>query len=526
MSDETRDVVVIGAGHNGLVAAAYLARAGHDVLVLERSSHVGGAATTEVLFGGYRTSPCAYWLHVLQHRVVTDLDLRAHGWSTIGIDPTYVSPYPDGRVLVQWRDWRRTQESIGTFSRRDAERFADYVAFWRSAGALVGRYALDPAPPTVEQLRTVVAGTADAEILARLENQTVRELMDEFFGNDQVQAALLPNSDIVSLDQPGELLGWAMTVAGPGVAPEDQGIPVGGMGTLTSALAAAAEKNGVEIRLNQNVDEVLVEDGCAVGVRLENGSVVRSRVVVSNADPKRTFASLLPGHSAPGHARDAVAALETESGSLKFHAALSELPDFSRHLGPDFEPTLLGMLRIAPSLAYVESSLADAAAGVPTAHPILIGQIPSVYDATTAPSGKHLMSIRVKFQPSRLKEGDWASLKPQLGRQLIDMMTEYAPNFADSVEDWVVYTPDDMEARAGLTDGNIHHINHAAGQVLGDRLFTGGGYVTPVGNLFMCGAGAHPGGEVTGAPGHNAAAVVHRALTKAPVSGTFLKEAP
>jgi phytoene dehydrogenase-like protein len=296
---------------------------------------------------------------------------------------------------------------------------------------------------------------------------------------------------------------------------EDQGIPVGGMGTLTTALASAARAVGVEIRLNQHVTEVLLGDGQAVGVRLEDGSVLRSRVVVSNADPKRTF-GLLPGDAVSAPVRDSVERLETESGSLKFHAALSELPDFSRHLGPGFEPTLLGMLRIAPSMSYVESSLAEAAAGVPTTHPILIGQIPSVYDPSTAPAGKHLMSIRVKFQPSRLKEGTWESLKPQLGRQLIEAMTEYAPNFADSVEDWVVYTPDDMQARQGLTDGNIHHINHAAGQVLGDRLFTGGGYLTPLRNFFMCGAGAHPGGEVTGAPGHNAASVVMRVLSGEP----------
>jgi phytoene dehydrogenase-like protein len=514
---EEREIVIIGAGHNGLVAAAYLARAGHDVLVLERRGEPGGASSGEEVIRGFRTSPCAYHVHLLQSRVVEDLRLAEHGLRVAGMDPSYVTPFPDGRALIQWRDAAATQEQIARFSAHDAAAYPDWAEFWRRTGELLDPYTLDPQPPSLDGLRQRVAGTPGAELLEMLSTWTVRQLMSHFFDSEQVQAALMPNSDTKSLDAPGELLGWAMTAPNRGARREHQGIPIGGMSRFAMAVVAAARQACAEIRSAAEVREILLDsagDGpVASGVRLADGTVIRAGLVVSNADPKRTFGQLIP----PGRARAAVAqvaGLDSDSGSLKFHAAVSELPDLTRYLGEDHDPRLLGMLRIAPSLSYIEQSLADAAAGQLTGSPVLIVMIPTVYDPSVAPPGRHLVSVRVKFEPSRLRRGSWAQHRQQAADQVIDLLTEYAPNFRRSVLDHVLYTPDDIEERIGLTDGNIHHINHSAQNMLGGRLFPGGGYRTPIPGLYMCGAGTHPGGDVTGAPGHNAAKFLLSEVTR------------
>jgi phytoene dehydrogenase-like protein len=504
-----RDVVIIGAGHNGLVAAAYLAREGLDVLVLERRAVPGGAATGEELFSGFVTSPCAYQLHLLQSRVVRDLKLRERGLSVRPMDPVYLSPFKDGRALVQWRDVARTQREIAKFSAHDAAAYPQWIAFWRSVGELFDPYTLSTAPPTVAELRQRVAGTEAADLLDTLIEWPIRRLLDHFFESEQVQAVLIPNSDTRSLDEPGELLGWAATAPNRGALASDQGVPVGGMGIFGRALFEAARDFGAEVRLGVDVGEILVdEDRGAHGVMLSDGTTIHAQVVLVNVDPKRTFSQLIPDSAASSEVKRAVDALDSESGSLKFHAAVRELPDLTAYLGADHDPRLLGMLRISPSTSYVAASLADAAAGRPTDSPVLIVMIPTVYDPSVAPLGQHLVSMRVKFEPSRLREGTWTEHRDAVGNQVIDAFTEYAPNFRRSILDWVVYTPEDLEDRMALTDGNIHHINHSLGQVLGDRLFPGGGYRTPIPNLYMCGAGTHPGGEVTGAPGHNAAHLV------------------
>jgi phytoene dehydrogenase-like protein len=512
VSAKVWDAVVVGAGHNGLVAAAYLARAGKDVLVVERREVPGGAATTEELFDGYKTSPCAMQLYLLQSRVVEELRLRRFGFSVMPMDPAYVSPYDDGRTLIQWRDPARTRAEVGKFSAHDAGNFPAWAEFWKRAGALFDQFTLDPAPPTVAQLRKQVTGTPDEEVLDRLVNWPIRRLMDHYFENEQVQAAFMPNSDTKSLDEPGELLGWAMTGSNRGALATDQGVPVGGMGSFGLALARAAQHFGAEIRLGVDVTRIRVDEHGVAGVELADGTFIRSLAVLSNADPKRTFNRLLDEDAVSPEVRRIVDGLDTDSGSLKFHAAVSELPDLSAHLGRDHDPRLLGMLRIAPSVGYIERSLADAAAGRATDHPILIVQTSTVYDPSAAPPGHHLVSIRVKFEPSRLRTGTWAQLRQSLGEQVIDRMTQFAPNFRRSISDWVLYTPDDIQARVGLTDACIHHVNHDATNVLGARLFPGGGYRTPIAGLFMCGAGTHPGGDVTGAPGHNAAAAVLASL--------------
>ncbi|MDT5081678.1 MAG: hypothetical protein QOJ80_6315 [Mycobacterium sp.] len=508
MEQPIRSAVIIGAGHNGLVTASYLAEQGLEVIIVERATTPGGAVATDDLFNGYRASPGAMQLYLLQSKVVEELDLLEHGLQIAPMDPAYVTPFEDGRVLIQWRDPTLTRQEVAKFSKHDADNFPRWVDFWRCVGEIFDPYTLDHEPPTIAKLASGLQGTPHGDVLDVLINWSIRRFMSHYFENEQVQAALMPNSDTKSLDEPGELLGWAMTSPNRGARPEHQGLPIGGMGQVSEALAKAARSRGVEIRVNAEVSRILLKEGRACGVELLDGTTMFSDIVVSNADPKHTFGKLIRDDLQHIDLRQRVDQLDTESGSLKFHAAVDELPDFTRYFGEGHDPHLLGMIRIAPSVSYIEKSLSDAASGRATDSPILIVQIPTVYDSTAAPRGKHLVSIRVKFEPSKLREGSWSELREVLTQQIIDTMTQYAPNFRRSIRDCHLSTPDDIAARTGMTDACIHHINHTATSAMGSRLFPGGGYATPIPGLVMCGAGTHPGGDVTGAPGRNAASFI------------------
>jgi phytoene dehydrogenase-like protein len=404
-----------------------------------------------------------------------------------------------------WPDVERSSSSIATFSDADARTYPAWLSFWERAGGIFSRHELG-VPPTTADLRRQVQDTEDEIVLDWILDRSPADLLNEYFESDEVKAAVTITADTRDLDAPGNLTSWAVFHAKNQLNPANQGIPIGGMGGLSGALANAARAFGARIRLGAQVDRIaLDESGRVEGVVLQDGQFIRARTVVSNADPRRTFFDLVGREALNSDVTAEIDGLECESASIKFHAAVSELPDFTRFLGSDADPRYLASIRMCPSLDYYRVSLAESRAGIPSSAPILHIQIPTVYDDSIAPAGSHILSVWAKFEPTTQSFGSWDDVREQQGQLLIDMVTEYAPNFRRSIIDWLVYTPADLERRVFLTGGNIHHSNHAPDQVFADRLFGNGGHRTPISGLYLSGAGTHPGGNVNGAPGYNAA---------------------
>jgi phytoene dehydrogenase-like protein len=497
------DAVIIGGGHNGLVAAWYLRQGGLRVGVFERRDFVGGAVVTEELWPGYRVPTCSYICYLLQDRVIEDMALREHGFDVHQLKPSSFTPFPDGRAMLSWKEPERTAEYIANISAADAARFADYVDLRERMAAIVKRWFLKE-PPTLAELVDDARAHGDEELLERLLFGSVSGLLDEYFESGQIKGWLASAWDAGDPDAPGSLLSAIYPTVSAFSADENVGIVVGGMGGITQAMARACQAAGVEIHTGAEVAGIRVEDGRATGIVLASGEQVTARIVVSNADPKRTFLRLTPADALPADFRRSVARLSTKAAYFKFHAALDALPDFSRYLGADYDPRTLAQVKICPSLDYYRKAWDDAAHGRITDSPVMAIQIPSVYDRTLIDGDGHVMSIWVQYAPVRPAEGSWDELRQQAGEMLIDTLAIYAPNIREVMRDWVLFTPQDIEARVGMTDGNIRHIDMVAGQLFKGRL----DYRTPLDGLYLCGAGTHPGGEVTGAPGHNAARAI------------------
>ncbi len=519
------DAIIVGAGHNGLVTAGYLAGAGLRTLVLESRSVVGGACVTEEVFRGYRVSTASYLCSLLQEKIIRDLELAKFGYEVFPKDPASFSPFPDGRYLLMWSDTSRTCEEIRKFSARDAEAYPRYEEFLDRLARFIEPLLLETPPDLIHRpiqdwpklftlarrLKRMPADELSGQI--RILTQSVKDFLDPWFESQQLKATLATDGVIGGNGGP-YTPGTAYvllhhTMGGVGGKRGLWGFVRGGMGTVTEALAASAQSRGAEIRTAAPIQQIVVESNRATGVVLANGEKISSRVVASNADPKRTFLKLVGERHLPEEFAAAVEAIKSEGCSMKINLALDGLPDFACLPGARLAPHHKTTIHISPTLEYIERAYDDSKYGRPSERPMLEITIPTTYDSSLAPPGKHLMNVFLQYTPYSLSPGvapNWHALKERYADRVIDLVTEYAPNLGNLILHRHVLSPLDLEEQFGLTGGNIFHGEMSLDQLYCTRPLPGWAqYRTPIQGLYLCGSGTHPGGGVMGAPGHNAA---------------------
>jgi phytoene dehydrogenase-like protein len=494
------DAIIVGGGHNGLVCAAYLAKAGRRVLVLERRPMLGGCAVTEEVWPGYRISVASYLVSLLKDEIVRDLDLKRHGYHVYPKDPPFFTPFPDGRHLFMWQDSARTIAEIARFSKHDAEAFPKYDDHLEHLSQTIDAMLLGEPPEDTSALDEVLDASAE-------------EFLDRWFESDEIKVTLATDGVIGANGGPRTkgtayvLLHHCMGMAAGRRAL--WGYVRGGMGALSEAIAASARAAGAEIRTEAQVSHILIKDGSAQGVVLANGDEIGASQVISNLDPKATFQRLLDPRELPEEFNAKIAAYQCTGPSMKMNLALSGLPKFTAYPetpGPHHRATI----HLCPSIDYVEQAWAEAAQGRPSHNPMLEIGIPSMYDNTLAPAGHHVMSIFLQYTPYHLNEATWDDLREPYSERVIDVIAQYAPNIRDILISKQVLAPPDLEKRFGITGGNIFH-----GELIREQLFSKRpSYTTPIIGLYLCGSGTHPGGGVMGAPGHNAA----KAILQTPLS--------
>ena len=513
----TLDVIVIGGGHNGLVCAAYLAKAGRKVLLLEAADEVGGGARTGEIAPGFKVSSCAHILHLLHPRVMAELDLARHGLSFAVADMATVALAADGRHLTVSADAGLAAATLRAHSAADAANFPVLQARLQRFAATLQPF-LATVPPRLaggslgERMTLLKLGWGirrlgrdDMREFLRIIAMNVADLLEDELENPLLQGALAFDAVLGSHlgpRSPNSLLTLLYRMAGEvGGRRGALALPKGGMGKVTAALAAAARGAGAEIRTGAMVQRILVERDRAAGVVLASGEEVRARGVVSNADPKRTFLELLGAeHLDAGFVRR-VDNIRMRGNVAKLNLALDGLPSFT---GLDREG-LGERLVIAPTIDYVEHAFNAAKYGAYSPAPAIEITIPSVHDDSLAPTGKHVLSALVQYAPYRLKAG-WDAAREAFAELAIDTIAAYAPDLRERIVARQLLTPLDLERDYGMTGGHWHHGELAIDQILMLRPVPGAAqYATPLPGLYLCGAGAHPGGGVMGAAGMNAA---------------------
>ncbi|HZE27699.1 MAG TPA: NAD(P)/FAD-dependent oxidoreductase [Terriglobales bacterium] len=522
MPGTTYDAIVVGGGHNGLTAGAYLARAGLSTLVLERRDIVGGCCVTEEIAPRCRASTTSYIASMLRPEVIRDLRLAEHGLRMVPCDPAIQVAFPDGRVVPWWADRERARMEFRRHSLKDAETFIRVDDRLKTLARYLQPFFLEP-PPEIDAKS--VAGWSDlfrvgkrfrnissgeiAQLVSFLTG-SLGEFLDRNYESDTIKTMFLANNVYGKHGgpyQPGTAIGLLFHLLSGG----EQGLQgfyghvMGGMGAITQALAAAGQKLGVEIRTSASVGRIDIRNGRVRGVVLEDGTEIRGRMVLSNADPKRTFLKMLPESELPSEFVHAVRGIKMAGPCAKVNLALSEEPRFT---GTPVSHTPLErtFYTLVPSLEFAERCYDISKFGEIPEDLWVDCVIASNADDSLAPAGTHIMTCFVQYVPYRLSQGTWDENREMLGDRVIQKIAEHAPNVPGSIIAHQVLTPLDLERTYGLTEGNIFHGDLTLEQLFFMRPVAGWSqYRTPIDGLYLCGAGAHPGGGVTGAPGHNAA---------------------
>lgn len=517
-----RDIIILGAGHNALVAAFYLAKAGHLPLVLERRDIVGGAAITEEFYPGFKCSTVAHAGGPPLGAILKDMQLPRHGLQKLEAPVRIFAPSPDGRALTLYSDAKRSAEEVTKFSAKDG---AQYVEFQESLArvARIAAQLLELTPPVIEEpskediwkllkIGRKVRGLGKKEMmrLIRWGPMAVADFVAEFFETDLLRGTIAARGIFGSALGPwsaGSTVLLLLRAASDPYPVGNSAYPRGGMGALTAALAAAAKEAGAEIRTDAEVKQILVKQGQVTGVTVASGEEIPAKAVVSGADPRRTLLGLLdPVHLPPSFVVKMLN-YRCNGTAAKLNLALDALPNFTAlKNSEDANAALAGRIHIGPGIDYLERAFDDSKYGEFSRAPYLDISIPSILDDSLAPAGKHVMSIYMQFAPYKLKDGIWNQKRDALRDVIIKTLAEYAPDFPSKIIAAETITPKDLETTYGLTGGHPFHGELALDQIFTMRPILGWArYATPVKGLFLCGNGTHPGNGVTGISGHNAA---------------------
>ncbi len=518
------DAVIIGAGHNGLVCAAYLAKAGRKVLVLERRDLIGGCCVTEEVWPGFKVSTAAYVNSLLRPDIIRDLELKRHGFEMLPRSPSSFTPFPDGRSLLMGPDKAMTHREIAKFSTKDAEAYPKFEAMLTKVADFL-EPLLDQVPPdpwggigdmwSLGQLGMKfrklgrAVGTEAIDVLTG----AATPILDRWFESDELKATIATDAVIGAFAPPSHpgtayvlfhhVMGECNGVRGV------WGYVKGGMGMISASIAASAKSHGAEIRTNAPVAKVIVKNGRATGVVLADGTEISAPVVASCADANVTFLKLVGEAELPTEFAAALKRIDYRSATVKINVAVSEPPRFKCLPTSGIGPQHHGTMHICPSMEYIERAYDDAKYGKPATNPMLECTMATALDNTLAPPGQHIVSMFVQYAPYHLKGTTWDAEKDKFADRCFDVLNDYAPNFKASVLHRQVIPPPEMERLWGITGGNIMQGAMNLNSMFSLRPTAGyANHRTPIKGLYLCGAAAHPGGGVMGAAGRNAAKVV------------------